>query len=98
MRPPLFFLLEHLALFHANPPGDRQRGLLHNGGTPPGRQEEQIMAAQKKKNKFSATKAVKSLAREAIGSPPPVQRIPTLKESRKEEKHKPTLGKLLAEE
>ena len=57
------------------------------------------MAAKKKKaKKFSATKAVKSLARETIGSPPPVQRIPTLKESRKDEKHKPTLGKLLAEE
>ena len=56
------------------------------------------MAARRKKKKFSATKAVKSLAREAIGSPPPVQRIPTLKESRKEQKHKPTLGKLLVEE
>jgi hypothetical protein len=56
------------------------------------------MAGRKKKKKFSATKAVKSLARETIGSPPPVQRIPTLKESHKEEKHKPTLGKLLAEE
>jgi len=43
-------------------------------------------------------KAVKSLARETIGSPPPVQRIPTLKESHKEKKHKPTLGKLLVEE
>lgn len=56
------------------------------------------MAGRKKKKKFSATKAVKSLARETIGSPPPVQRIPTLKESHKEEKHKPTLGKLLTEE
>ncbi|HVH86842.1 MAG TPA: hypothetical protein VM912_08960 [Terriglobales bacterium] len=58
------------------------------------------MAARrkKKKKKFSATKAVKSLARDTIGSPPPVQRIPTLKESRKAQKHKPTLGKLLAED
>lgn len=56
------------------------------------------MAGRKRKKKFNATKAVKSLAREAIGSPPPVQRIPTLKESRKEDKHKPTLGKLLADE
>ena len=56
------------------------------------------MAGRKKRKKFSATKAVKSLARETIGSPSPVQRIPALKESHKEVKHKPTLGKLLAEE
>jgi hypothetical protein len=56
------------------------------------------MSGRKKRWKFSATKAVKSLARETIGSPPPVQRIPVLKESRKEKKHKPTLGKMLAEE
>ncbi len=56
------------------------------------------MATRKKKKKFSATKAVKSMAREMIGSPPPVQRIPTLKESRKESKHKQTLSKLLSEE
>jgi hypothetical protein len=53
---------------------------------------------RKKKKRFSATKAVKSLARETIGSPPPVQRIPALKQSRKEKKHKPTLGKMLTEE
>ena len=56
------------------------------------------MPARKKKKKFSATKAVKSIAREVIGSPPPVHRIPALKESRKQDKHKPTLGKLLSEE
>jgi hypothetical protein len=56
------------------------------------------MATRKKKKKFSATKAVKSLARDLIGAPPPVQRIPALKESRKQDKHKPTLGKLLSEE
>ena len=56
------------------------------------------MARQKKKKKFSATKAVKSIARDLIGTPPPTQRIPTLKESRKDNKHKPTLGKLLSEE
>jgi len=56
------------------------------------------MATRKKKKKFSATKAVKSMARDTIGTPPPVQRIPTLKESRKDSKHKPTLGKLLSEE
>ncbi|PYY14656.1 MAG: hypothetical protein DMG61_09215 [Acidobacteria bacterium] len=63
-----------------------------------GRQAAEGMATRKKKKKFSATKAVKSLARATIGSPPPVQRIPTLKESRKESKHKQTLGKLLSEE
>ncbi|HWC17624.1 MAG TPA: hypothetical protein VG498_11460 [Terriglobales bacterium] len=56
------------------------------------------MAPRKRKKKFTATKAVKSLARETIGSPPPVHRIPTLKESRQDQKHKPTLGKLLSEE
>lgn len=56
------------------------------------------MPVRKKKKKFSATKAVKALARDTIGAPPPVQRIPTLKESRKEQKHKPTLGKMLGEE
>ena len=56
------------------------------------------MPKRKKKKKFSATKAVKSLARDLIGAPPPVQRIPTLKASRNETKHKATLGKLLSEE
>jgi hypothetical protein len=54
--------------------------------------------ARKKKQTFSATRAVKSKARDVIGTPPPTQRIPTLKESRKLDKHKPTLGKLLSEE
>jgi hypothetical protein len=53
---------------------------------------------KRKKKKFSAAKAVKAMARDLIGPPPPVQRIPTLKESRKESKHKPTLGKMLSEE
>jgi hypothetical protein len=56
------------------------------------------MATRKRKQKFSATKAVKSKARDVIGTPPPTQRIPTLKESGKLQKHKPTLGKLLEEE
>ena len=56
------------------------------------------MPPRKKKQKFSATKAVKSKARDVIGTPPPTHKIPTLKESRKETKHKPTLGKLLSEE
>jgi hypothetical protein len=52
---------------------------------------------KKKKKRFTAAKAVKSMARSAIGTPPPVQR----KESRKRDpqvKHKPTLGKLLNED
>jgi len=53
------------------------------------------MPRRRKKPKFSATKAVKAQARELIGAPPPVQRIPALKDSRKSDKHKPTLGKLL---
>jgi hypothetical protein len=57
-----------------------------------------VTKKRKKKKKFSAAKAVKALARDLIGAPPPVQRIPTLKESRKVSKHKPTLGKMLSEE
>ena len=56
------------------------------------------MAPRKKKQKFSATKAVKAKARDLIGTPPPTHRIPTLKESRKASKHKPTLGELLTED
>jgi hypothetical protein len=50
-----------------------------------------------RKNKpapFRAAKAVKSAAREAIGSPPPTRRIPD-KKKRTAEKHKATLGELL---
>ena len=54
------------------------------------------MAAKKKK--FSASKAVKAKARELIGSPRPVQRIGTLKDSKKTSKHKPTFGELLTGE
>ncbi len=52
--------------------------------------------ARRKKKTFSAAKAVRSAAREHIGSPPPTRRVPALKE--KKEKHKPTLGRWLAEE
>jgi hypothetical protein len=61
-------------------------------------QRSQQMTRRRKKKKFSAAKTVKSMARDLIGTPPPTQRIPTLKESRKDNKHKPTLGKLLSEE
>jgi len=51
---------------------------------------------KKKARKFRATSAVKSLAREILGTPPPVHRAEN-KKLRKKEKHKPTLGKLLSE-
>jgi hypothetical protein len=54
------------------------------------------MSKQKKKQVFRATKAVKEQAREQIGSPPPTRLVPHKK--RPSEKHKPTLGKLLADE
>jgi hypothetical protein len=52
---------------------------------------------KRKKKKFTAAKAVKAMARTAIGAPPPVQR----EESRKrvvKQKHKLTLGKLLSDQ
>ena len=54
------------------------------------------MARKKKKEIFRAVTAVKALARERIGAPPPEQVVPDRKKKRKSaEKHKPTLGKLL---
>ncbi|HEY6304896.1 MAG TPA: hypothetical protein VI488_00385 [Candidatus Angelobacter sp.] len=54
------------------------------------------MPKKRKKQKFTATKAVKSMARAAIGAPPPVQREENAKRVKKQ-KHKATLQKLLAE-
>jgi hypothetical protein len=54
------------------------------------------MARKKKKKPFRAVTAVKELARERIGTPPPTQVVPDRKK-RKKEKHKPTFGNLLAE-
>lgn len=51
---------------------------------------------KKKKKPFRAVKAVKELARERVGVPPPEKVVPQKK--KKTEKHKPTLGKLLGEE
>jgi hypothetical protein len=51
---------------------------------------------KRRKKRFTATKAVKSMARTAIGTPRPVQREESRKRV-KNQKHKPTLGKLLAE-
>jgi hypothetical protein len=50
----------------------------------------------KKKDTFSATKAVKANARERVGSPPPsVPLDPEQKRRLREKKHKKTLSKLL---
>jgi hypothetical protein len=54
------------------------------------------VSKKKKKKTFTAAKAVKSLARTVIGAPPPVHRQESRKRAGKQ-KHKPTLGKLLAE-
>ncbi len=58
------------------------------------------MAKRKKKQKrFNVVKAVKSAARKAVGTPPATRREePASKRSFADEKHKATLGKLLAEE
>jgi hypothetical protein len=52
------------------------------------------MAKKKRVRRFRAVTAVKELARERIGMPPPTQVVPDRKK-RKQEKHKPTLKKLL---
>jgi hypothetical protein len=54
------------------------------------------MARKRKKKVFSAAKVVREMARERVGSPKPSQLVPAKKT--KAEKHKPTLGKLLADE
>jgi hypothetical protein len=55
------------------------------------------LARKSKRKVFRATKAVKALAREKIGAPPPTRLVPD-KKKQIPEKHKPTLGKLLVEE
>jgi len=58
---------------------------------------ENAMAGKKKNKKtFSASKTVREMARERVGSPKPSHPVPEKK--RKPEKYKPTLGKLLHEE
>jgi len=59
--------------------------------------EDALMARKKRKKKtFTAAKAVREMARDRVGSPKP-SRLVVAKKS-KPEKHKPTLGKLLADE
>jgi hypothetical protein len=55
------------------------------------------MTKKKKPKPFRAVEAVKAAAREQIGTPPPVRRMPDPKKLKKE-KHKPTMGRLLIEE
>jgi hypothetical protein len=57
------------------------------------------VAKKKRKKTFRVVTAVKALARERIGAPPPEQVVPNRK--RKEiggQKHKPTIGQLLQPE
>jgi hypothetical protein len=49
-----------------------------------------------KLKRFRAVEAVKALARERLGAPPPSQIVPNRKKKKKE-KHRPTLGKMLDE-
>ncbi|HUK24915.1 MAG TPA: hypothetical protein VLV49_10070 [Terriglobales bacterium] len=55
------------------------------------------MPRKRKKKKFRAVEAVKALARERIGTPPPERVAPNPKKNKKQ-KHKSTLGSLLQEE
>ncbi len=54
------------------------------------------MPRKRKKKIFSAAKVVREMARERVGSPKPSQLVRAKKT--KPERHKPTLGKLLADE
>jgi hypothetical protein len=57
------------------------------------------VAKKKKPKRFRAVTAVKKLARERIGTPPPEQVVPDKKNKRKiSEKHKLTLTRLLSDE
>jgi len=59
--------------------------------------EDAFMAGKKKKKKtFTASKAVREMARERIGSPKSSRLV--LAKKSKPEKYKPTLGKLLTDE
>jgi hypothetical protein len=51
------------------------------------------MARKKKIKRFRAVQAVKELARERMGAPPAERVVPH--KNKKQEKHRPTLGKLL---
>jgi len=53
------------------------------------------MPKKRKKKTFSAVTAVKELARERVGAPPPEKIV--IEKKKKPEKHKPTLTRLLGE-
>lgn len=53
------------------------------------------MARKKKRKPFRAVTAVKELARERVGTPPPEKVV--IEKKKKPEKHKPTMGQLLEE-
>jgi hypothetical protein len=53
-------------------------------------------AKKRKLKRFNAVEAVKALARERLGAPPPSQVVPNRK--KRQEKHKPTLEKILEQE
>ena len=53
------------------------------------------MARKRKVKRFRAVQAVKELARQRMGSPPAEKVVPH--KTKKADKHKPTLGKLLTE-
>jgi hypothetical protein len=55
-----------------------------------------IVPKKKKPKKFSATSAVKAASRAVLRAPPPVKRAENKKLAKKD-KHKPSLGKLLAD-
>ena len=67
-----------------------------SASAPPG--ETSTMGRKKKIKPFRAVTAVKALARETIGAPPPTRRQPASTKAKKQEKHKPTMHDLLAEE
>jgi len=53
-----------------------------------------------RKKVFSKVKAVKTAAREKVGAPKPTRALPNTKakQQRRKSKHKPTLGRMLAED
>ena len=54
------------------------------------------MPKKKKLKKFSATSAVKAASRAVLGTPPPVKRAENKKQD-KQNKHKPSIAKLMAD-
>ena len=55
------------------------------------------MVRKRKPKTFSATKAVKAVAREKIGAPPPTRSVPDRKKRQTRQKYKPTIERLLEE-